>query len=773
MGFRQGLADGLSRLITGDQSSQRAAEAQKLADLVMESYRFGPAIIPPEEMVRRLGEMDSQYLDLLVRMFVQNVPIMGPDDTEMARVTVIKESRSMYTNDVLTGHIIDLWTDFGFGMTVDIVPREKSAVKVWDEFWKAPRNRPVLNPRDIHGLSRDILTDGEVFFVFFVSTLDGTATLRTIPSEQMIDRVTDPDDGQTVIYWIREWTPKKDGVSQKVYYRDWTASDEDVIRVHPPEGMKDGADGRSNTTAIVLPAQHKKRNGRGWPLMTAGFPWSRSYRDFLQDRAAVAKAVASIVDKVKIKGNDRTLDVLRRRLESTMASTDRGIEGNPPAVAGSRFLENEGVDLTRMSLTTGAVDAEKDGGAFLNQATIAGRIFPHWAGRGESFRLATATSMETPVLRAFNRYQLFWSSVWEDMVRIILDMAEKYGGKGTFADKEADVNTDSILQTDLTVVATIIGALDDLYSAGLITEQTAAPAADQLIRMSLSTLGVKDLDAVIGTARTFEDIPETPEPDPNQQPQFDQNGNPIPPNQNGNPPANGNGNGNPGGSGNGNPKTSNRPAEIRSTVESLLDLFARKLIERSAEDELETGVRSYIRGLWSGEMERFEFVSGMSRLMERRLTEAWIEGAEEVGIKADELTEEELAALTQLIADEFQYILNIASDIEDNSREKGGALGPLISRAVLWGNRAVEARNKGKLYAQNNPKLKWVSKGKNPCTSCRKLNGKVKRASYWREKGISPQDPENSHLECEGWHCHCEMQPTDEALSKGPLPSLP
>ncbi len=51
------------------------------------------------------------------------------------------------------------------------------------------------------------------------------------------------------------------------------------------------------------------------------------------------------------------------------------------------------------------------------------------------------------------------------------------------------------------------------------------------------------------------------------------------------------------------------------------------------------------------------------------------------------------------------------------------------------------------------------------CNSCQKLNGKIKRGSYW-QKTIMPR---SRNLECGGWRCCCDLVPTDDPISKGKL----
>lgn len=56
------------------------------------------------------------------------------------------------------------------------------------------------------------------------------------------------------------------------------------------------------------------------------------------------------------------------------------------------------------------------------------------------------------------------------------------------------------------------------------------------------------------------------------------------------------------------------------------------------------------------------------------------------------------------------------------------------------------------------------------CNTCKRYNGKVKRASYWEKIGARPQSPD---LECKGINCDCKLEPTTEKLSRGYLTPPP
>lgn len=190
------------------------------------------------------------------------------------------------------------------------------------------------------------------------------------------------------------------------------------------------------------------------------------------------------------------------------------------------------------------------------------------------------------------------------------------------------------------------------------------------------------------------------------------------------------------------------------------------------------GIRSAVRGLWLSAFDHYQFYDAMEATIRNGLTIAYYEGAAECGILPAELSPTERAKLAQAIASEMGHIDGFAIEIEQGNKANGGKLGPLHARAETWINRYRDVVNRAKVSACADQKLEWVHQAlgmtADPCSTCKdKLNGKVKRASYWQRVGVRPQNPPNPYLECRGWACLCDLVVTDKPLSRGPLPKLP
>jgi hypothetical protein len=185
-------------------------------------------------------------------------------------------------------------------------------------------------------------------------------------------------------------------------------------------------------------------------------------------------------------------------------------------------------------------------------------------------------------------------------------------------------------------------------------------------------------------------------------------------------------------------------------------------------------LRSAAYGFWRGAGDYDWFFYQMIIVTEMGLTRAWNEGAEECGITPEEMTFKEKMILSGLIHEEQSHIGGFASFIEQNSKAMGGKRGTIYNRVELWVNRYNAVKNKAKATTCADKKLRWTLNvlriSKEHCESCLKLAGKVKRASQWAASGWEPQ---GRMLACGGWRCACALVPTDEPMSKGPLPRLP
>lgn len=194
------------------------------------------------------------------------------------------------------------------------------------------------------------------------------------------------------------------------------------------------------------------------------------------------------------------------------------------------------------------------------------------------------------------------------------------------------------------------------------------------------------------------------------------------------------------------------------------------MIEEKSYASYRHSLRSAFRALWNNVVDEEQFQLEMRTILNRRLNEAFDEGARKHGVRPSEYTQEEFLAIAKAIANELEFVPGLASVIVE-MRDNNARISDLFNRVLPnWLNRYTDIKNRATVLVGDNPKLEWVyGDTVEHCNTCLKLHGKVKRAKYWQEH-VMPQQPPNSKLDCGGWKCKCTLEKTDKPLSKGPLP---
>jgi hypothetical protein len=177
-------------------------------------------------------------------------------------------------------------------------------------------------------------------------------------------------------------------------------------------------------------------------------------------------------------------------------------------------------------------------------------------------------------------------------------------------------------------------------------------------------------------------------------------------------------------------------------------------------------LRTPVYGLWSGKMSRDEFSDSFETEIDKGLRRAWVEGLEKAGIAEEDMTEEDDAAATAFIFEQYSYVSGFADFIEANSKANGGKLGSLQYRLGLWAAAYGKAINAAMAAAAVNPLYRWVlDPSKENCKDCEYADGRVYRKSVWVKWGWTPG---NGNTECNiGCGCEWETVPKGTKADKG------
>ena len=395
--------------------------------------------------------------------------------SDMSRVATVKRARAYYLRDPLSKQAIRIWTDYALGRGISWKAKEDSANDVLRDFWDDKINKPILSNQGQRKSSDMLLVDGEIFFIFF-SNRAGDVKIRRIDPLEITEIITDPDDKDTQKLYKRVWSTSQ-GEIKELYYSDWM--NEDPLETEYMDiqgGMKSAtAEGVIYHVAINSPGT------RGVSLLLAAMDWSKAHRKFMEARAAITQALAMFAWKAKVKGSSAQVSSLRNQLRSSYASGTA--ETNPPPARGSTWVENEGVDMQPIKTESGASGAQVDGAMLLQLFGSAVGVFPHYFGAGESFRLATATSMERPLRVQFEAYQQLWGDIYDSIFSYVLERNKIPKNK-----RFVDIDFPPIVEKDAT---------DSIKAISEILMVIPELNTDEVKKLVLTNLGINNPDEVL------------------------------------------------------------------------------------------------------------------------------------------------------------------------------------------------------------------------------------------------------------------------------------
>ena len=179
---------------------------------------------------------------------------------------------------------------------------------------------------------------------------------------------------------------------------------------------------------------------------------------------------------------------------------------------------------------------------------------------------------------------------------------------------------------------------------------------------------------------------------------------------------------------------------------------------------------------YRGDIDAFQFIDRMTDLIEDQFGRAWNAGARDAGFNPADMDDIDLSMLSHAIDGQADFLLNFAEAVE-NAALEDAPIDPLYSRIDLWANRYDETINDARMHFSQRQgddlRLVWrLGATEQHCTTCAMLDGIVATVAQWRASGYRPQHAPNARLECGGWRCDCQLEPTDEELTSSGIPII-
>lgn len=370
-------------------------------------------------------------LDLIAYTALDYVGGSEQDMQAVARRNLVQQARVAWQRDPQLGGSVDLMNDFTLGRGV---PRPRAAdpkvQEVLDEAWEDPDNQRVLTSYAAQmALGTDLSLQSNVFILVFDDGNDGKVKLSLLDHDAVEDVVRDPENRHKILYYkVRQRRIKYDFQSDMAKV-DPTLESRDRFRYHahwenePSSGEDTCPEKKLGKGRVYHVAINRTSEAAfGHPTMHRTLRWATAFNSMMEAQVDAAKAAAAFMMKRKVKGSPNQVRKAAQQALSRSSELGRYRDPEDPEMlvgpkGGSTITENEGIEHESFKLDSGAQSAHLNSQMIRAQIS-AGTHFPqHYLGDVGSANLATANSMELPVLKTVESRQ----EVLEQLYRWFID----------------------------------------------------------------------------------------------------------------------------------------------------------------------------------------------------------------------------------------------------------------------------------------------------------------------------------------------------------------
>ena len=371
-------------------------------------------------------------------------------------------------------------------------------------FMNDPGNQRVFTSAQAQSeLEQALYTDGEKFLALFTSPMTGRVQVRSLPCDEIVDILTNPEDASEPWFYHRRWTqvtPLSDG-SQVTENRDelYPAID---YRPATRRGTYAGLPVRWDAPVYHEAVNKPSEWNRGIPDAYAAIDWARAYKTFLEDWATVVKALSKFAFRMTSKGSARAQ---ARRALAAAAPLDP-VTGKALDAGGTAVTPMDAV-LEAIPKSGATIDA--DSGRTLAAMVAAAINFPVTmllGDPGTTGNRATAETLDPPTRLAMGQRRQQRGAMYQRIITYVITEAVRAPQgplQGTITrDPYTTLETVTLAGDTSTVIDIEWPDLTDtdvgvLVKAIVDADSTKTIPPEQVMRMLLIALGVRDVEDLV------------------------------------------------------------------------------------------------------------------------------------------------------------------------------------------------------------------------------------------------------------------------------------
>ncbi|HPI02313.1 MAG TPA: hypothetical protein PKZ78_00610 [Candidatus Goldiibacteriota bacterium] len=397
---------------------------RKVPLVVADSEKFTEALESLKDNVALALASDDKNWSAMSDLF------SGETVSDATRAEEIKRSAFSYETFPAYKHAIELDKAFVLGSGVQ-KPQSNNPIVQYciDDIWDDSENEETFSGYNAMTRQIDLMQGtGETFYLIYVNESTGKSIIRVAQDSTKIKNIiTAPGDRDKILFYEYELTLHKYDfkahryvdTNKTIFVPCITASDEDLASaLEDGKALKtmDYGYNRKTSTRLYgyLGAYYRGIKGglRGLPPYRTTYKWVEALKQIVAAAATIAKAKSKIAWKLSLtEGAGKTaMAGIKKSIQAL--ESDLSLANVTPADA-STMIEN------KKKGTYEAVDNKLNQQGYRDTQTMIMQQLAsgfdkseHYFGNPENANLATATSMELPVLKSFENIQnLFAATV--------------------------------------------------------------------------------------------------------------------------------------------------------------------------------------------------------------------------------------------------------------------------------------------------------------------------------------------------------------------------
>ena len=413
---------------------------------------------------------------------------------------IIRFSRLMFLKNPLINRGVNVQALYVFGQGVQVRSEDPATQKLIDGFWQTELNQVELTGHQALYLKEcDLQVTGNLFFVFFPS--DQNTIIRTIPVEEIIDIITNPEDRRDVWFFQRSFL---------VRVMDDTGKMQENRQIWLYPSLSYAENATSKPPAIgaspikwETPIYHVKVGGLsdmmfGVPETYQALDWARSYTVFLENTATLMRKLSKFAFNLEVKGGTKAVAAAKAKLGTTVSGPNP-LEHNPPSLAGSTFTSSEGAKLE--VLKTAGAGVNPADGRYLRLMVAAAMGLPDtFFGDSDVGNHATAKTLDRPTELKFVDRQELWKHILSTIVGEAVESANQaVPGTIEIVNPEAEDGMDIDVMFPPILEHDVLASIQALTTAATLGGHASVDTipSEALSRQMMNVLGFADIDELL------------------------------------------------------------------------------------------------------------------------------------------------------------------------------------------------------------------------------------------------------------------------------------